>query len=137
MPRCYQFDNMPVKSFVVGSVHDAQHWRGYSTAMVTRIGPRRAKRLFIKEWMDAKEVSDERAANRIGVARETVYRWRKEQHRLNPEKIALLASALDMEPEEFHRPPGRRSLDALVKNAPDDLHKMAVDIVERLLGKAS
>jgi len=49
----------------------------------------------------------------------------------------LLASALDIEPEEFYRLPGRRSLDALVKNAPDHLQEMAVDIVQRLLGKAS
>lgn len=105
--------------------------------MVTRIGQRRLRRLFIKEWMDAKEVSDEKAANRIGVARETVYRWRVEQHRLNPEKIALLASALDIQPEEFYRQPGRRSLDALVKDAPPEIQDMAVDILERLVKRAS
>lgn len=105
--------------------------------MVTRIGKGRRFRLYIKEHMDAKGLSDERAANRIGVARETVYRWRVEQHRLNPEKIALLASACGIEPEEFYRPPGERSLDALVKNATPEQKQMAVDIIERVVKKAS
>lgn len=105
--------------------------------MVTGIGRRGAAHLYIKEWMDELGVSDEKAANRIGVARETVYRWRTEQHRLNPDKIAELAHALNIEPEQFYRLPGRPSLDALVKDAPVDLQNTAADIVRRLVGKAS
>lgn len=105
--------------------------------MATKIGQRRKAHLYIKEWMDARGLSDEKVANRVGVARETIYRWHNEQHRLNPEKIAQLADALDMEPAEFYRPPGRQSLDAMVQNVPDDVQAMAVDIVARLVGKAS
>ena len=89
--------------------------------MVTRIGPRKARRLFILEWMEHRGISDEQMAGRIGVARETVTRWRTHQHRLNPEKIAALAHALDIEPEELWRPPGGVSLNQLVKDAPDEL----------------
>lgn len=138
MPRCYQFDNMPVKGLVVGSVHDAQHLRGYCTDMATtRIGKGRRAHLYIKEWMEDRGLSDERAASRIGVARETVFRWRTEQHRLNPEKIAQLAAALDIEPRELYSPPGRRSLDAMLADAPDDLHATAADIVARLVSRGN
>lgn len=138
MPRCYQFDNRSVKPLVVVLVHDAPASEGYRTVMATtRIGKGRRVHLYIKEWMDDRGLSDERAANRIGVARETIYRWRTEQHRLNPEKIAQLASALDIEPQELYRPPGRRSLDAMLADAPDDLHATAADIVARLVSRGN
>lgn len=105
--------------------------------MVTRIGQRRRVHLYVKEWMDARGLSDEKLGNRLGVARETVWRWRTEQHRLNPEKLAQLASALDIEPQDFYRPPTRPSLDAIVEDAPDDLRNTAVDIVRRLVGRNS
>lgn len=56
-------------------------------------------------------LSDDKVAGRIwvdgkeGVDRVTVTRWRKHQNRLNPEKIAALANALDITPEELWRPP--------------------------------
>jgi transcriptional regulator with XRE-family HTH domain len=105
--------------------------------MVTRIGQRRRHHLYIKEHMDALGISDERAANRIGVARETVYRWRTEPTRLNPDKLAQLAEALDIEPQDFYRIPGKPSLDAIVRDAPEEVRETAVDIVRRLVGKAS
>jgi transcriptional regulator with XRE-family HTH domain len=103
--------------------------------MVTRIGQRRRGHLYIKEWMDLRGLSDERLAQRLEVGRETVWRWRVEQHRLNPEKIAALASALDIEPEELWRLPSRPSLDAIIKDAPDELQATAADIVRRLVAK--
>ena len=103
--------------------------------MATKIGQRRKAHLYIKEWLDHRGLSDERAANRLGVARETVYRWRTDQTRLDPEKLARLASALDMEPQEFYRPPGQPSLDAMLADAPDELRATAADIVRRLVGK--
>lgn len=83
--------------------------------------------------MEERGLSDEKIAGRIGVARETVTRWRGQQHRLNPDKIAALASALDLEPEELWRPPSRPSLDALMKDASEELHSTAADIVRRLV----
>lgn len=86
--------------------------------------------------MDAKEVSDERAGNRLGVARETVFRWRTEQHRLNPEKIAGLAEALGIDPEDFWSvppsPDAPPSVDKMLRGATDELHRKVVDMVEIL-----
>jgi transcriptional regulator with XRE-family HTH domain len=95
--------------------------------MVTRIRRGGRGHLYIEEWMAERGLSDERLAGRLGVARETVTRWRGQQHRLNPDKIAALASALDMEPQELWQPPGRPSLDALVIDA--------ADIVRRLVSR--
>lgn len=105
----------------------------YSTVMVTTIRQGARQHLYIEEWMDHRDLTDEKLANRLGVARETVTRWRGQQHRLNPGKIAALAAALDCEPEQLWRPPGHLSLDAIVKDAPADLQATAADIVRRLV----
>jgi transcriptional regulator with XRE-family HTH domain len=103
--------------------------------MVTQIRRGARGHLYIEEWFKERGLNDEKVGNRIGVDRATVHRWRKQQHRLNPEKIAGLATALDLEPEELFRPPDRRSLDALVKDAPDDVFDLAFDVVKRMAGE--
>lgn len=75
-------------------------------------------------------LSDERLAGRLGVARETVTRWRRQQHRLNPDKIAAIANALDCEPEDLWRPPTRPSLDAMVKALPDQQVVIAANMLK-------
>jgi len=104
--------------------------------MVTKIRSAARAHLYISEWMEHRGLSDDQIGNRLGVGRTSVWRWRTQQHRLNPEKIAALAEALDVEPQELWRPPARRSVDALLRDAPDELHETAVDIVERLLKRA-
>lgn len=105
--------------------------------MVTRIGQRRRAHLYVAEWLEHRGLSDEKAAGRLGIDRVTVWKWKTQPGRLNPEKIAALASILDIEPEELFRPPSRPSLDAMVKNQPESVQAMAADIVRRLIGKAS
>lgn len=101
----------------------------------TRIRKGTRTHLYIKERMEARGVDDKVVANRIGVARETVWRWRTEQHRLNPEKIAALASALDCEPWELYFLPDRRSIDKLVSEADADTQQTAYDVVERMIAR--
>lgn len=105
--------------------------------MVTKvIGNKRNLHLYITEWREAQKLSIEQVAGRVEKARETVWRWENEQHRLNPAKIGLLAEALGIEPEQFYHLPSRPSLDALVKNSSDDTVNTAYDIVARLAKRA-
>jgi DNA-binding Xre family transcriptional regulator len=134
MPRSYQFGTQPSSGLWTNTVRDALGNGAYCTAMVTKIRKSVRGHLYIEEWMEFRGLSDEKLANRIGVARETVTRWRGQQHRLNPGKMAAIASALDCEPEELWRPPERPSLDAMVKNATEELQNTAADIVRRLVG---
>jgi transcriptional regulator with XRE-family HTH domain len=105
--------------------------------MVTEIRHGARPHLYIDEWMTERGVSLDKMAGRIGVARNTIWRWKTEQHRLNPEKIAALATALDLQPEDLWRPPGRQSIDAVLAESPDDLYATAFDIVTRLAKRAS
>lgn len=109
------------------------------TGMATRIRKSARVHLYITEWFEDRGLNDEQVANRLDppVDRATVFRWRKEQHRLNPEKIGKLAQALDLEPADLYRPPGRQSIDSILKDADDSVRDMAADIVRRMVGKAS
>jgi hypothetical protein len=108
------------------------------SAMVTRIGGRRRAHLYIKEWMDLRGLSDEALGNRLepGVARQTVHRWRHEQWRLDPYKIAAIARALDCEPQDLWSMPSRPSIDAITKRLPDEIHGDVVEFARRLAKRA-
>lgn len=101
--------------------------------MVTRIHKGVRGRLFLKEHREAKGVSAEQMAGRLGIERESVYRLEREPRRVNPDKQAQWAAALDIDPADLWRPPETPSLDALVRGAPDELQQMAADIVRRLV----
>lgn len=101
----------------------------YVAGMVTRIHKHAPKRLFLKEHREAKGVSAETMAGRLGIERESVYRLEREPRRVNAEKQAAYAAALDMEPEELWRPPGTPSLDSLVKGIPEEVRAMIANMV--------
>lgn len=91
--------------------------------------------LYIDEWMIHFGLTDELLGQRMGKSRVTIWRWRTDQKRLNPEKIAALAAAMGIEPEDLWRPPSRPSLDAIVKNATDELVNKLADVAKIMLKK--
>ncbi len=105
--------------------------------MVVRIGRRKPAHLYIAEWREHRGLTLDDMAGRLEVQRNTIWRWENEQKRLDPQKIANLAHALDLEPEELWRPPPGRSIDALLKDASEELRNTAIDIVTRLAKRAS
>jgi len=107
------------------------------TGMVTRIHGRVRGRLFLKEHREAKGLDAEQMAGRVGIERESYYRWERQPHRLNADKMALVAHALGIEPGDLWKPPGRPSLDALVGDADQATRETVFDIVRRLIQKAS
>lgn len=108
-------------------------------AVVTRIYQSRKRRLFLREHRKAKGVSATVMAGRLGIERESVLRLEREPQRVNSEKQADYAAALDLQPEELWRPPAvpetprAPSLDAMVKDMPEETRAMVADIVLRLV----
>lgn len=116
---------------------------GIVAAMVTRIRKHVKARLYLKEHREAKGISPEAMAGRLDMERESVYRWEREIHRMNPEKQAAYADALGLDsPAELWFPPPDPanppppSIDALVSDAPPDVRELARDLVSRLVKKA-
>ena len=100
---------------------------------VTKIHPTAKVRLFLREHRKAKGVSATTMAGRLGIERESVYRLERELGRLDPEKLAQYAHALQIKPTALFSPPGAISLDALVADSDEETKAMAADIVRRLV----
>lgn len=104
--------------------------------MVTRIRKGSRRHVFLREHRKAKELSAIRMADRLGIERESYYRLERHPEKLSAGELAELADALNIEPEALWRPPeGPPSIDALLRDAPDDLKDMAADIVKRLMAQ--
>src|ERR1700731_1604306 len=102
--------------------------------------PARRRHLYIQEWMEFRGINDERLAGRLDVDRVTVTRWRNQQHRLNPDKIAAIAAALDIEPEQVWRPPwppSRPSIDAMLSGASDEAVQRLAEVAAIILKTGS
>ena len=113
------------------------------TGKPTRIGRKTPRRLFVEEWRERKGVGVEQLAGRLGIARESYYRWLREPGRLDKRaKQAALEDALDLPqdalfqpPPPLDAPPPKPSLDDLAKDATPEQRDMLFDIARRLLGK--
>jgi transcriptional regulator with XRE-family HTH domain len=101
--------------------------------MVTKIHKGRRAHLFIKEHMDEQGMSDERLANRLSVDRATVWKWRTQQHRLSPDKIAAIAEALGKTPQQLWQPPDVVDLNAIAADASTELRQRAAEMLQILL----
>ena len=129
-------------SYVTNLADDAAGGAGYVPDMVTkrRQQPRQraqAKRhLYISEWMAERELSDQALGDKMNVPRQTIFRWRTQEHRLSPQKLSDIAAALDLAPPDLWRPPGRQSIDAMLSNAGPEQLKDTVDFVERFVLKS-
>jgi transcriptional regulator with XRE-family HTH domain len=117
----------PARSSLCGSS------REYVTGMVTRIGARRPRRLYLREHRKDKGISAEQMAGRLGMERESVLRLEREaMTRANPEKQAEYADILQIQPEALWRPPSDPSLDTLVEQAPPEKRELSHDMAANL-----
>lgn len=104
--------------------------------MVTRIRKGARAHLYIEEHMEAKGLSFEDIGGRMGVSRTTVWRWAKEQWRLDPGKMEALADAIGLDaPQDLFRPPSRPSIDAILADAPQEMYEATLDLARRLAGR--
>lgn len=100
--------------------------------MAARIGPKRPRRIYLREWREARDLTQERLGQRLGVAGVSVHRWEKNLAYLNTEVMAAIAEALDIEPADLYRHPDQPSADQLLRGAPPEVVKEATDFIQYL-----
>lgn len=90
-------------------------------------------RFYFPEWFDHLGLEDAPFAKKLGVTRQAVFRWRKSQRGLTPDKIIRIARAMGIAPQQLWMPPGTVSVDAILQSATEKQRRMAVDMVERIM----
>jgi transcriptional regulator with XRE-family HTH domain len=105
--------------------------------MVTRIRKGTKPRVFLREWRKRKELRATAMAERLGIERESYYRLERETDRLNNAEMRELAEAIGIEPDQLWHHPDQPSVNALLTGADQNTKETAVDIVRRLVKKAS
>jgi transcriptional regulator with XRE-family HTH domain len=102
---------------------------------VTRIGPRRPRRLYLAEWRSARGLTQAQLGDRIDVTDMTISRWERGTAQLNTGVMAAIAEALDIEPADLYRHPDQPSADALLRGQPQSVVDQAITIIEAIRRK--
>lgn len=105
--------------------------------MPPRIGPKRPVRLFLKEWRESRNLTQEQLAGRLGTTGVTVSRWETSRALLNTDVMAAIAEALAIEPQDLYRLPTKQSADALLRDQPEEVVDQAIRLIQAIRRPAS
>jgi transcriptional regulator with XRE-family HTH domain len=88
--------------------------------MVARIGPKNRSRMrvFLKEWREHLDLTQEQVADRIGTTKGTVSRMEVNSREPNLGYLAAFAEAIDRETGDLFRDPKRPTRDELLRDVP-------------------
>jgi transcriptional regulator with XRE-family HTH domain len=104
--------------------------------MPPRIGPRLARRVFLKEWREKRRLTQTDLGNRVGVTGTSIHRWENSRAQLSTPVMAALEEALDVSPGGLFRHPDQPSADDLLRDAPPAVIDQAMAYLRYLTRKA-
>jgi transcriptional regulator with XRE-family HTH domain len=105
--------------------------------MVTRIGPKKPFRHFLRAWRKAKGLTQETLAERLGTSKGQISNWETYKKDMTANVVAALAEALGIEPSDIFRDPDMPSIDTLLGTATPEQRRLAVEMVKTILKSAS
>ena len=108
--------------------------------MVTRIGPAKPFRHYLREWREVRSLTQQQLADRLPVSKDgkatgkdQISRWERGQRGMTMEVQVALAEALDIHPSDLFRDPAMPSADRLLRNASPEQRLQVVAVIETLL----
>lgn len=106
--------------------------------MVARIGPRNPNkmRVFLKEWRDHLNLTQETVAERIGITKGTVSRMESNVREPNLGYLAAFAEAIDREVSDLFRLPGAPTRDELLRGYSNEELTAAIQLIEHSRSRA-
>lgn len=99
---------------------------------VSRIGPRRPRRIYLAEHREARGLTQEQLGAKLGVAGMTVSRWERGTAKLSSDVMAAIAEVLAIEPGDLYRHPDSPSADVLLRGQPKDVVDQAMKILRAM-----
>lgn len=101
--------------------------------MPPRIYPKRPPRLFIAEWREAKNLTQEALGGRLGVTGVTVSRWETGERRPDIDALAATAEALGLSHwTVLTRHPDQPSADDLLRDQPVEIQEQAIRVIRAM-----
>lgn len=102
--------------------------------MVTKIHPRRPRRVFLAEWREHRGLTQKQLADRLGCDVMTVSRWELQKVAISTDALAALAEALsgDMEPEDLYHHPDKPTPNQLLRGQPAEIQEQALSIIRAI-----
>lgn len=97
-----------------------------------RIGPSKPFVHFIREWMDKKDVNQERLAGRLEVESSTVSKLLTGRQRLSDKWLSAIAWALDVDVVDLFVDPNRPTRNELLEGLSDDQQATVIDLIKML-----
>jgi transcriptional regulator with XRE-family HTH domain len=103
-------------------------------AMPARIGPKRRRRIYLREWREHRGLTQEQLANRLGTTNITVSRWELRTSLLNTNVMDAVAEALGhgMEAEDLYHHPDRPTANMLLRDQPADIQEQALKLIQAI-----
>jgi DNA-binding Xre family transcriptional regulator len=99
---------------------------------MARIGPRKPHRHFIREWMKAKGVTQEKLADRLGISQGTVSKALKSRTVLTEEYLMGIAEALDVQVADLFRDPKSPTQEELLRGLSEPERLTVIRMIEAL-----
>jgi transcriptional regulator with XRE-family HTH domain len=103
------------------------------SGMVTRIGPKRPRRLYLQAWRESRGLTQQQLAERVETGKDQISRWESGKRGMSAGVIAALEEALQLEPGDLFRDPQQPSVDELLKNASPEERQRVFSVVQALL----
>lgn len=91
--------------------------------MVTRIGTSKAVRVFLREWREYRDLTQEQLAARLETTKTTISRKENDHRRVDVDYMAAVAEALQCEPADLFRDPRQPSPQELLNSLSEDARK--------------
>jgi transcriptional regulator with XRE-family HTH domain len=97
-----------------------------------RIGSRKPRKVYLKEWRLKRHLTQEQLAQRLETNSENITRWETGSRNMNSAVLADLAYALDIEVPDLFRDPERPTADDLLRELPPGLADNVLAIIDRM-----
>lgn len=100
--------------------------------MPRRIAPKKPLRLYLAEWREHKELTQEELGRRLKVASQTVSRWETGERRPDLDAQAAISEALGIQPVDLYRRPDQISADSLLLDQPQEVREQAIRLIQAI-----
>lgn len=120
---------------------DCEGAREYPVSMMEMIRQKRPPKVYIREWLTFRDVTQERLAERMDIAKGTLSKLVNGKMDWTPAYLAHAAEALSIDFHDLFRDPKRVTPHDLLRQAilevPDDRADDVINVIRALTKKAS